>query len=751
MITNIATSAGQLNTGALSTNISSSQLVRTSTGILYSVLVAIGNKGSTQIQVFKSINNGISWSKQDYIHSPLTTTTLASVAIDSSDLLHILYVAGSTETQIVHGVYSSATDTFGIQENAFSLINPLNGSSGSLAIAIDQNNIPHAIAATGSAGGGDTEYANRIKGFWTKVQLNTTRSSQVDIIIDNNNIPQIAINSSFGGGLLLALGNKNNATTFTTTIPTTVIVPMSIAVDIFNNTWLTFANSNGRITLLKHNSTDPWATWQIEIDDSNSGLTPSIFIDNTDIYIIYERTFGGLAYDKYDSIKNLWLGEQVLQPNTSPLTTNQSYHRPLIKWSTYFDNGASGANNTNSNKIEYIFDNGSTVFYSYLNTGQISTGLAQISFSVSQGVFTTSTSSTSSSTSTSTSTSLSSTSTSISQSTSLSSTSVSISISTSSTSSSTSQSTSTSVSSTSSSVSTTISFTTSTSSTSSSISTTQSTSTSISSTSSSTSTSLSSTSSSTSLSISTSISSTSSSMSTSISTSTSVSSTSSSTSISMSTSTSHSSTSSSTSISVSTSTSISSTSSSMSTSQSASTSQSSTSSSISTTQSFTTSISSTSSSISTSTSQSSTSSSTSTSHSSTSSSISSSTSLSSTSSSTSLSVSTTQSSTSSSISTSTSFSTTSQSTSTSFSTSSISSSTSFSNSTSSTSLSTSTTVSFTTSTSSTSMSSTSSSMSTTTILIDLGFRPRGTIYPVYRHTDIDNRRPIIGGIKRRFF
>lgn len=674
----IAASA-QTRTGPLNVAQSASSLVRDFSGNLYftqwSNILAV-----RELQVFKSINNGLSWTvispAAPYVTSQ--TSGLISSAIDSNNIIHIFLIDNSSAS----GNYLQFNTSTNLFQN-FAKV-PMGGVGlSSIAIAVDRNNIAHV--AISSSGNNKVFYNNFIAGYWLPTAVTVaspTAPVNVDILIDQNNVPQVSyINTAASTGVTAAIGNKNNATSFTVQAVATGFTTAggaSLALDSKGNTWLAYqAGGSGPITLQEHLQTSAWSSWQTAVQDGNPGNAVSLAILGTDIYVFYERYAGGIAYDRYNSIQGNWLGENILQPPANKLTLNAKSALPFVKWSNYFDNYETGANNQNSNFIDYVFNYSNpitsvpnTVAYGRLDTGQISTGFFNIVFSPSSGTTTstsTSASSTSSSLSTSTSTSISSTSSSTSQSTSTSqsSTSASTSQSTSTSQSSTSSSTSTSQSSTS--ASTSHSTSTSQSSTSSSVSTTQSTSTSQSSTSASVSTS-------------TSISSTSSSVSTSQS-STSASTSVSSTSTSVSFTTSTSSTSSSISTTQSTSTSISSTSSS--TSQSTSTSQSSTSASISISTSTSHSTTSQSTSVSTSTSQSSTSASTS---------VSTSTSASSTSASTSQSTSTSQSSTSASTSKST--------------------STSISSTSSSTSLSTSTsTTIFTTSTSM----STSSSTSTTTL------------------------------------
>lgn len=524
MAIKLAASLGALNSGQ-----SSSQLVRTSGGNLYAVLVV-----SSTIKIYRSTNSGVSWSIQDYSNSPSTLGTFVAAAIDGTDKIHMAFRKQAVVNILEYATFSTSTNTFGPSEDIqASQVNPATGA----AIAIDSNNQPHVAYADS----GNGKYYNRIGKsgqVWNSAALGAFSTSNLDIQLDLNNIPWISYIDNTTPALRVATGNRNNASSFTSTAVVasgafTTGAGTSIAIDVFNNIWLGYQSAqNGPIQLVKHIATDATGTWQTALTSGSRGFNVSLAGDPSNIYIFYERNLGGIAYDRYDTVNAKWLGETILQ---SALPAFRP-HNPFVKWSQYFNTGDTAANNTNQQTIEYLFDDGSTIYYDKLITAQISTGLASISFSTPPATTTTSTSSTSSSTSVSTSTSSTSSSTSTSISTS--STSSSSSISTSSTSQSTSTSLSTSSTSQSTSLSTSTSHSTS--------STSQSTSTSLSTSSTSQSTSTSSTSSSistSSTSSSTSISTSSTSSSISTSTSLSTSSTSQSTSTSLSTSSTSSSTS----------------------------------------------------------------------------------------------------------------------------------------------------------------------------------------------------------------
>jgi len=125
--------------GTLSTTQSSTQLVRTSGGVLYAVLAS-----GKRVSVWKSSDNGKIWTQPDYGRGPTTTSTGIAAAIDNSGIIHIAYIFLGTSARYVQ--FSTTTDTFNIKE-----IIPNAGSVSSIAIAIDSNSVPHVAYTDNSA------------------------------------------------------------------------------------------------------------------------------------------------------------------------------------------------------------------------------------------------------------------------------------------------------------------------------------------------------------------------------------------------------------------------------------------------------------------------------------------------------------------------------------------------------------------------------------------------------------------------
>lgn len=343
MATQIGSSLGTIASG------SGRLVVRTAgSGFLYAV---VNNAGV--IRVYASPDNGSTWIQQDSAHAPSTVSSsdAISAAIDSSDVIHITYQFSGASVGIEYITFNASTNLFGTAAST--------GISGyttvnCVAIAVDSNNVPHVISAGPTAGGNAGKYANKVGGSWNSSVLITTTNgiNFADILIDNNNIPEIAICEAITA-IKALIGNVNNTTSFTaqsldTTFTSTSV---SIAMDSSNNTWISYEDvTNGAVTLIEHLSGNAWSTWQASVNDSNNGKTTSLAVNGTNVYVFYEPTgTSEIAYDMYNG--SAWLGQTVIETGT--------HHNPKTKWSQY-------SNNQGSIELDFLFDNGTGIFFDSL-------------------------------------------------------------------------------------------------------------------------------------------------------------------------------------------------------------------------------------------------------------------------------------------------------------------------------------------------------------------------------------------------
>lgn len=341
------------------------QVVRTTGGTLY----AFVNKAGT-CEVWTS-TDGSSWSKPATGVTCGTSTALA-MAIDSSNNLHLMYFDGTSD--IIYRLYTTSSDSFGSPETAFDGISSSDGYNNFFDLAVDSSNIPHAIASYSDDAGttSNADYSNRIGGSW-KAPVTMTSVSGIDnmknfsLTLDGSGIPQAAYLYAIGLDLYAAIGNANNATSFSSggganTIVdsivnvTTTSSATSIAIDASGNTWIAYLDENGSsdyATLAKHTSGDAWTSWTSGLADPAQATEPSIAINSNDVYVFYTGTSSYLYYNTYRS--GMWLGPRLI----NSVTTSVDIH---AKWS--YNN-----NNQGSTQIDYLYHDGTDTYWNKLTLG----------------------------------------------------------------------------------------------------------------------------------------------------------------------------------------------------------------------------------------------------------------------------------------------------------------------------------------------------------------------------------------------
>lgn len=355
--------------------------VRTSGGTIYQILNVVVSATTSFIEVWKS-TNGSTWAEQDHAHSPNSGGVYSGCtgAIDSAGVIHIVYRNEASMTPTMRYVqFNTATDLF--QNDA--QITTLSASEhGACGVAVDSNDKPHAFWAESITNMGSSfltlQYSNRISGAWaTKVEVYGQASSKTvaigpSMLIDNNNKPQLAFVVATDSKIRAAIGNANNATSFTLSdceASTDVLqVPVSIALDSSNNTWVSYCRNttNDQLYLVKHNAADAWTTWQTPVTDSKAvetgpshggeGHVQSIAINGTTIYAIYQRrSDGNIVYQTYTGT---WSAVTVLEATDVDHVNS--------KWAQYDNNGGatqidycytvpgSGVTNAFWNKIDLV-------------------------------------------------------------------------------------------------------------------------------------------------------------------------------------------------------------------------------------------------------------------------------------------------------------------------------------------------------------------------------------------------------------
>lgn len=323
---------------------SARQLIRSSSGTAYA---AIHDSGYCEI--WKS-TDGSNWSEMDSADKPVCIRA-PDISVDSNDVIHMVYQETSNNLRYVK--FTTSNDQFSslelIQNTGLNVIYITN-------IAIDTNNVPHILwsAENESIGGGALYYINKIGGTWNSIVSIVTGDTYImgSILINEDNVPEILYTTNY---LIGGVGNVNNATSFTLQNIDTSITDsgVSIGLDTSGNTWVSYVDENGSddyITLIKHNDSDSWSTWQAPVNNLNIGTNPSIAVDGSSVYIFYQ-TGSGIAYDKYAN--STWQEETLIQSGT--------LYNPKARWSNY--------NNLpyNNYGYEYLYSDGTDIYWAALD------------------------------------------------------------------------------------------------------------------------------------------------------------------------------------------------------------------------------------------------------------------------------------------------------------------------------------------------------------------------------------------------
>lgn len=350
------------------------QVVRTSDSTLYTF---INNSGSCEI--WKSADGEV-WTQQasaTNVACNLNTPTAA--AIDNNQDIHVIYVTGIGD-EMAYRIYDTATDSWQLSaETVF--IGAAGNVARDLAISVDNLNYPHAVytySASGMMIYSGVNYRNRVGGSWQTnrtVQSSSTDSDRfhtADITINASNVPEVSYLDSTNSTLSAAVGDANNPTAFTTYgIDTTVNVTTgvrgySIGVEkSTTNTWITYVDADGTVALAKYtgdHSASQWTStyWTTITDKTDVGYEPSVAVNGKDIYVFYENDLDDIVYDVYDTSAATWAGETILHSGT--------FQDVKAKWSLAGDNYS-------SNRIDYLFSDGTDIYWDYLELRDMPTNV----------------------------------------------------------------------------------------------------------------------------------------------------------------------------------------------------------------------------------------------------------------------------------------------------------------------------------------------------------------------------------------
>lgn len=338
------------------------QVVRTSGGNLYAVLQD-GTSGP--VEVWKSTDNGYSWSEMDAADKP-TGTNAISIAIDSSDVLHIVYQNAALPDDIYYTTFATSTDQFAATPEA--IYSNATVANRSIDIAIDSNDIPHVVFVEASAST-FVRYYNRVGGSWGLTSVETVNAADTKITINGSDVPVVSYINVTDSDLTAAIGNGNDPSSFTLKdVDTDVDITSnqrstSVGVDSSGNTWIAYVDSDSTVALAKN--TGDWDTgWSTITTKTDVGYELSLAVDGTSIYVFYEDDQDDVVYDVYDSSGASWSGETLLEEHGALQDVK-------VRWN-YLNNVSYATYG-----IDYVYSDGMDVFYNRVVLGSTSTPGAQ--------------------------------------------------------------------------------------------------------------------------------------------------------------------------------------------------------------------------------------------------------------------------------------------------------------------------------------------------------------------------------------
>jgi hypothetical protein len=340
---------------------SARNVVRTSGGTLYAIFQ---NTTNTAVVAFKS-TDGTTWTEQNSAGRPATasgTPGSVSAAIDSTGVIHVSWWVGGTGLKYV--TFDTSTDTWGTAVTALALTRTITNVYEATAIAIDSSNKPHIAFVYNetnmSIAWDGVYYTNKVGAGWkAQVQIEGATAQKncgmPDITISDENVPEISYINVTSVQVTAAQGNANDAASFTlfdveTTAKTALDnTATSIAIDSAGATYVAWISSVDDLKIRKCPDGNSWTTgWDATttLDSANNLKTPSLAIDGTDRYVFAVDTGNNDLYYYKNS-------------DARVLVETGTFTWPKAKWA--FNN-----NNQGSTQIDYVFQNGSDIYWNKL-------------------------------------------------------------------------------------------------------------------------------------------------------------------------------------------------------------------------------------------------------------------------------------------------------------------------------------------------------------------------------------------------
>ncbi len=381
----------------------SKPLARNSNGILY---VVLKNSTNNRIGVFKSNSTDpTSFTEMDTGNAPTDTLYKSiSVAIDSSDVLHIAYCkrADGMNAATLRYVQFRADGINDDFQNDVELVSNLNYAfSLQVSIAIDLNGIPHIVYQVGETNMGtdyrSIYYINKIGGSWQTPVYVYGASEELSctfpqLIFDTDDLPCMIFKTHTAGpppldSATAVQGNATDAASFSTfDLPEDGEVlgfltqKVSISIDSSGNHWCFWNHEIGNLVLTarKHTKGAAWSSWSSEVLGS-SGFDCETVSDGSDIYVFYVDSATAIGDLKYRKFTTFWGSETTLHTG--------DYKRAKGKWAYTTDWDSQGTdvsgNVSGRWEIDYIYgnDGGSIIYWDKIQLGSSSSSSSKSSSS----------------------------------------------------------------------------------------------------------------------------------------------------------------------------------------------------------------------------------------------------------------------------------------------------------------------------------------------------------------------------------
>lgn len=177
----VVNTSTHVSVGVGYTDVSPKQVVRTSGNTVYTFLVNCdtypGDGTSNRIMAYKANQTGIptSFSEQDSADRPSGGIAQWGIAIDSSNIIHVIYntraSAGGNITDTRYVTYDTSTDQWGTSVSLDATVNfsEDSGNQGveSVAIAVDASDKPHVVYLATDGTRRRMQYMNKTSGSWS--------------------------------------------------------------------------------------------------------------------------------------------------------------------------------------------------------------------------------------------------------------------------------------------------------------------------------------------------------------------------------------------------------------------------------------------------------------------------------------------------------------------------------------------------------------------------------------------------------